>query len=161
MKIAHLLGRLKHGGWRKLLSFHLIAWVGTLVNLAVLWLTHGVLKIPLLIAGAIAIEIAIIHNFTGHYFITWKDRVKRTPRNYLLLLLKYNLVTASIDFVVNLGILWLLTHFLGVHYLIANIAGQVLGPLFKLVANEFLVFPKLKKTKLKLSEDNKEIEEKA
>jgi len=74
MKTAKLITGLKRINLRKLISFHLIAWVGTLVNLAVLWLTHGVLKIPLMFAGAIAIEVAIIHNFTGHYFITWKDR---------------------------------------------------------------------------------------
>ncbi|HOR03139.1 MAG TPA: GtrA family protein [Candidatus Syntrophosphaera sp.] len=147
MKTAKLITGLKRINLRKLISFHLIAWVGTLVNLAVLWLTHGVLKIPLMFAGAIAIEVAIIHNFTGHYFITWKDRVSRSPKSYFLLLLRYNIVTASIDFVINLGILWLLTHFLGVHYMVANIAGQILGPLFKLLANEYLVFPKLKHKK--------------
>jgi len=160
MKTAKFRARLKKINLRKLISFHLIAWLGTLVNLAVLWLTHGVLKMPLLIAGALAIEVAIIHNFTGHYFITWKDRTKRSPGNYFNLLLRYNIVTASIDFVVNLGILWLLNHFLGVHYMAASVAGQILGPLFKLLANEYLVFPKRKQKQTSVPAD-KEIREKA
>ncbi len=160
MNTEKLTARLKEISLKKLIYFHLIAWTGTLVHLAVLWLAHGVLKVPLLIAGALAVEVAIIHNFTGHYFITWKDRISRSPRNYFQLLLRYNLVTASIDLVVNLGILWLLTHFLGVHYLIASITGQLLGPLFKLLANEFLVFPKLTH-KQSSSVNEKEIGEKA
>ena len=158
--MAAFWGKIKAIGWRKLISYHLISWVGTLVNLGVMWLTHGVLKVPLMIAGVIAIEVAIIHNFTGHYFITWKHRVKHTLKDYLLLLFKYNLVTASIDFVVNLGILWTLTHFLGVHYLIANVTGQILGPVFKLLANEFLVFPGLKHKQTSILQ-KKEIKQKA
>ena len=127
---------------KKVFHFQLIAWLGTLVNLGVLWLMHGRLKLPVLIAGGIAIEVAIIHNFTWNYFKTWKVRVKHTVPDYLRLLVKYNLVTASIDFVVNLGILWLLTRYFGVYYLIANIIGQIFGPVFKFLANEFFIFPK-------------------
>ena len=124
----------------RIIQFQLVAWGGTLVNLGVLWLTKGVLGIPLIPAGALAIEIAIIHNFTWHYFFTWKDRVAGNPRDYFSRLLRYNLVTASIDFIVNLGILWGLVTFAGVHYLLADLAGMVAGPLFKFVANERLIF---------------------
>lgn len=129
--------------------------MGTLVNLGVLWLTHGILNIPLIIAGIIAIEIAIIHNFTWYYFFTWKTRVRHSVKNYFHLLARYNLVTALIDFVVNLGTLWLLTRFLGVHYLIADIFGLLLGPLFKLFANEFWVFPKLEYEQTSITAEKK------
>ena len=122
------------------LQFQLFAWLGTIVNLGVLWLLKGVLNVPLVAAGAAAIETAIIHNFTWCYFVTWKDRVDRTVKDYFLRLVRYNLVTASIDFVVNLGTLWALTTFAGVHYLLANLLGMLAGPLFKFLANEFLIF---------------------
>jgi putative flippase GtrA len=141
MKRFKLHPKLKQIELKKVLHFQVIAWLGTLVNLAVLWLMHGVLKVSVVLAGAIAIEVAIVHNFTWNYFITWKTRVKRTPKDYFLLLVKYNIVTASIDFVVNLGTLWILNKFFGVNYLLADLIGQLLGPLFKFFANEFIVFP--------------------
>ena len=95
--------------YARLLRFQFVAWGGTLVNLGVLWLLKGRLKVPLLLAGALAIETAIVHNFTWHYFFTWKDRVDRNVKDFVLRLARYNLVTASIDLVVNLGILWALT----------------------------------------------------
>ena len=125
---------------RRIITFQLVAWLGTALNLTILWLLKGVLDLPLLIAGAIAIEAAIIHNFTWHYLYTWKGRVKGTFRDYLKRLFHYNIVTASIDFVVNLGTLWVLTTFFGVHYLIADLLGKLAGPLFKYFANEFLIF---------------------
>ena len=124
----------------RIIQFQVVAWGGTLVNLGVLWLTKGVLGVPLIPAGILAIETAIIHNFTWHYFITWKERVAGTPRDYFARLVRYNLITASIDFTVNLGILWGLTTFAGVHYLIADILGMLAGPFFKFLTNEFLIF---------------------
>jgi putative flippase GtrA len=126
----------------RLLRFQLVAWGGTLVNLGVLWLLHGRLGVPLVAAGAAAIETAIIHNFTWHYLFTWRDRVDGSAADYICRLLRYNLVTASIDFTVNLGVLWGLVRFAGVHYLLADLAGMVAGPVVKFLANEFLVFRK-------------------
>lgn len=134
--------------WKKtgsrILRFQLVAWGGTLVNLLVLWLTKGVLGIPLLPAGALAIEVAIVHNFTWHYFFTWRERVGRNLPDYGRRLFQYNLVTASIDFTVNLGVLWILAAFAGVHYLVADLAGMLAGPFFKFLANEFFIFGKEK-----------------
>jgi putative flippase GtrA len=141
MKIIKLKTTLSEIELRKVIRFQAIAWLGSLVNLGVLWLMHGKLKVPLMLAGVIAIEIAIIHNFTWNYFVTWKNRVLHSLPDFLSLALKYNIVTASIDFTVNLGILWSLTHYLKINYLIADLAGQLVGPIFKFLANEFLIFP--------------------
>jgi len=142
MKLSEIKTRLGEIGFRKMFHFQAIAWLGTLVNLCVLWLLHGQLKVPLVLAGVIAIEVAIIHNYTWNYYVTWKTRVRHTLKDYLQLLVKYNAFTASVDFVVNLGVLWLLNRYFGTHYLLADLIGQLLGPVFKLLGNEFLIFPK-------------------
>lgn len=126
--------------FRRIIKFQFVAWIGTLVNMGVLWVLKGLLDVPLMIAGACAIELAIIHNFTWHYFLTWRERVHHTARDYFLRLLKYNLVTASIDFVLNLTVLYVLTKYFGVYYLVANIFGMLAGPIFKFLANEFFIF---------------------
>lgn len=133
----------------RIIKFQVIAWIGTFVNLGSLWLLHGVFHIPLAIAGACAIEIAIIHNFTWHYFLTWRHRVDNTKKDFLQRFLRYNLVTASIDALVNLGILYSLAHFLNVHYLFADILGMLPGPIFKFLSNEFIIFRKSKASDIK------------
>jgi dolichol-phosphate mannosyltransferase len=126
--------------FRRIIKFQFINWLGVLVNLGVLWLLKGQLGVPLVIAGACAIETAIIHNFTWHYFLTWRDRVHHTHGDYFSRLLKFNVVSASIDFVINLTVLYLLVRFLGMNYLVANVIGMAGGPIFKFLANEYLVF---------------------
>ncbi len=127
---------------KSILSFQLVAWLGTFVNLGTLWLLHGQLKIPVPIAGACAIEIAILHNFTWYYFRTWRDRVKHTPGDFLRRLWQYNLITAGVDFVFNLGTLSALTHFFHWNYLVADLLGMMIGPIIKIFVNELLIFRK-------------------
>lgn len=125
---------------KRIMKFQFVAWCGTLVNMATLWALKGLLDVPLILAGACAIELAIIHNFTWHYFLTWRERVAHTVSDYFTRLVKYNLVTASIDFVVNLTVLYVLTEHFGVYYLVANLIGMLTGPILKFLANEFLIF---------------------
>jgi len=101
---------------------------------------YGQLNWPLLLSGALAIEASIIHNFTWHYLVTWRDRVARTRIDYFYRLIRYNLVTASIDFVMKLGIIWGLTHYFHIHYLISDLISMLFGPIFKYAANEFIIF---------------------
>jgi putative flippase GtrA len=70
--------------FKKIIKFQLVAWLGTIVNLGSLWILHGILKIPVTIAGACAIELAILHNFTWYYFRTWNGRVAHTPTDFFL-----------------------------------------------------------------------------
>ena len=125
---------------KRILKFQMFNWLGTIVNFSVLWFLHGKLNINLLISSAIAIELAIIHNFTWHYFITWKERVHRNFIDYIKRLLKYNVITASIDFILNIGVLWLLTEYFNVYYLLANFWAILAGPFFKFIVNEFFIF---------------------
>ncbi|PIS27747.1 MAG: hypothetical protein COT43_09020 [Candidatus Marinimicrobia bacterium CG08_land_8_20_14_0_20_45_22] len=130
--------------FKSIIQFQFVAWLGTFVNLGTLWLLHGKFKIPVPIAGACAIEVAILHNFTWYYLHTWRDRVEHTLLDYFRRLWKYNLITAGIDFLINLGILWTLTHFLNFHYLLADILGMVPGPSSKIFVNDLIIFKKPK-----------------
>ena len=138
---------------KKVIKFQVVAWIGTVLNLCCLWLLHGKFNIHLLLSATISVELAIIHNFSWHYFTTWKDRVNQSVKDYFQRLIKYNIITASIDFITNLGILWSLVTFFELHYMIANLIAMTLGPLFKFIANEFLIF------KRKISLNNKLVNE--
>ncbi|MBN2416782.1 GtrA family protein [bacterium] len=126
---------------KRFLRFQVVSIGGTLVNMGVFWLLYQRLDLPWPIASACAIELAIIHNFTWHYFRTWKDRIKKHGiRDYFRRLVHYNAVTASIDFVVNMGILGTLLKYTDIHPLLANFIGMAAGPPFKFLANEFFIF---------------------
>lgn len=126
--------------FKRILSFQLIGWIGTAVNLFILWLCYDLLSWPLLVSGALAIEIAIIHNFIWYYCWTWNDRVSFTIQNFFTLFVRYNIVTAAIDFVIRLGILWILTEYVGIHYLISDVVGMFIAPLLKYITNDAYIF---------------------
>ncbi len=130
--------------FKKIIKFQLVAWLGTIVNLGSLWILHGILKIPVTIAGACAIELAILHNFTWYYFRIWNGRVAHTPTDFFSRLWKYNVITAGVDFVFNLGTLSVLTHFFHLHYILADILGMSIGPFIKIFINELVIFKKPK-----------------
>ncbi len=119
-------------------KFMAVAWLGMLVNTACLYLFKGVLYIPIIPASMMAIEIAIIHNFIWMRYWAWRDRQNRPP--FLKQLLLYNAATGAVDLTANVSILWTLSTFFGVHYLLANILGMAAGPFIKFWLNEKLIF---------------------
>lgn len=127
---------------KRIINFQLVALGGTLVNMSVLWVLKGRLHLPIVLSGACAIELAILHNFAWHYFRTWRERVDHTVPDYFKRLIRYNGITASIDFLVNLTVLWVLTKYFDVYYLHANMIGMLGGPILKFLANEYLIFRK-------------------
>ena len=109
--------------------------------MGILWLLKDRLQWPLLLSDACGIELAIIHNFTWHYFFTWRERIaEHHISDYLKRLFRYNLITASIDFPVNLSLLYIFTHFVGIHYVPAKFMALACGFVLKYIANEKIIF---------------------
>jgi putative flippase GtrA len=122
-------------------KFMIVAWIGMLVNTGCLYLFKGVLGIRLIPASLMAIEIAIIHNFIWLRFWAWGDRgADNGRRPFFKQLLLYNAATGTVDLAANVTILWVLAAVVGVHYLIANVMAQLLGPFIKFWLNEKIIF---------------------
>ncbi len=119
-------------------KFMVVAWLGAGVNTAFLYLFKGVWRIPIIPASIMAIEIAIVHNFVWMRYWAWRDRTDRPP--FVKQLLFYNAATGAVDLAANVSILWVLSTFFGVHYLVANILGMAAGPFIKFWLNEKLIF---------------------
>ena len=121
--------------------FMIVAWIGMGVNTACLYLFKGLWHLPIIPASLAAIEIAIIHNFLGMRYWAWRDRGAGGNRPPLLRqLLLYNVATGVVDLCVNVSVLWMLYRFFGVHYLLANLAGMIMGPFVKFWLNDKVVF---------------------
>jgi len=122
-------------------KYAVVAALGAGVNSAGLYLFKGVLGLPLILSSVFAIEIAIVHNFLWFKYWAWRDRFDpHTP--LLRQLLAYNVVTGAIDLAGNISVLWTLTTFFGVHYLIANVLGMIAPPILKFWLNEKVFFRK-------------------
>jgi putative flippase GtrA len=57
-------------------KFNLVGAMGIVVQVAALFLLKSVLHFDYLLATAIAVEAAVVHNFVWHEQFTWADRVR-------------------------------------------------------------------------------------
>jgi putative flippase GtrA len=98
------------------LKFNLVGGMGIAVQLLVLiWLKTG-LHFNYLIATALAVETAVIHNFLWHERFTWADRFGGGWVRFL----KFNLTTGLFSIAGNLALMKVLVGLGHVNYLLAN-----------------------------------------
>ncbi len=98
-------------------KFSLVGALGIGVQLAVLSALMR-LRIHYLLATALAVETAVIHNFLWHQRITWSDR---TAQNVLLRFLRFHLSNGGISLVGNLLLMRLLAGSCGLPVIVANL----------------------------------------
>ena len=94
--------------------------MGIAVQLACLAFFKDVLHLHYLVATALAVEIAVLHNFVWHQRVTWKDRPGGSPREAAFRLTRFHLGNGLISLVGNVLLMRLLVGGLHLHYLIAN-----------------------------------------
>lgn len=99
------------------LKFNAVGGGGIILQLVVLALMTGLLKIHYALATALAVETAIIHNYLWHERYTWADR-KQTRLRWRFL--KFNLTTGTFSIAGNIGMMSLLVAKLHLHYLVSN-----------------------------------------
>lgn len=105
----------------RFVRFGIVGALGVVVNSSVLFLAHGVIGLPLLLASALAVEVAILHNFL------WNERWTFGATDFSLVRLgKFNLTSLG-GLVISLGVLYLLVACGRVHYLLANLVGIALA----------------------------------
>jgi dolichol-phosphate mannosyltransferase len=114
----------------RFLKFSIVGGSGVLVNMGILTLftTAG---LGYLSSGVFAVETAIVTNFLLNEFWTFSDFSKKQSGLIRrgMRFLKFNLFCAG-GAVINLGILWSLTEFGGLHYLLSNLIGIVAATLW-------------------------------
>jgi putative flippase GtrA len=95
------------------LKFNAVGIVGALIQLILLWLlTRG--GVHYLIATAMAVEAAILHNFYWHVRWTWKGRHPS--------LLRFHMANGVVSILSNLALMKLFTGIIGIGPVPANLA---------------------------------------
>jgi putative flippase GtrA len=125
-------------------KFNLVGGVGIVVQFAALFLLKSVLRFEYLLATAIAVEAAVVHNFVWHEQFTWADRIKRDSlqpawRESLLRLLRFNLANGAVSLLGNLALMKVMVGQGHMNYLVANAIAITLCSLANfLVSNEWV-----------------------
>lgn len=122
--------------WVRWLKFNAVGGLGILVQLATLAVLTRTLHVHYLIATALAVESAVLHNFFWHESFTWADR---KGRDRLSRLLKFNLTTGVFSMLGNLIFTKLLSD-AGLGHLAANAGAITLCSVINFLLNDRLVF---------------------
>jgi putative flippase GtrA len=121
------------------LKFNAVGALGIGVQLAVLLALKSGFHLNYLLATALAVEAAVVHNFLWHERYTWADRVRPSWRKSPLRLLRFNLSTGGISIAGNLGLMKVLAGLDHMNYVAANAIAIALCSLVNfLVSNEYV-----------------------
>lgn len=104
-----------------------------------MWLLRGRLGLHSLVAAALAVELALVHNYLWHERWTWADRPAEL-RARLGRFARFHASNGLLSLAGNLVIMRLLTGAFGVHYMAANLAGIAAVSIANFLAGEYFVF---------------------
>ena len=116
----------------RFLKFCLVGFFGVFVNMGLLWILTEFIGLFYLISAVFSIQTAIFFNFTLNEIWTFKDR--RLKASVLKRALRFNLISFG-GLIVNFVILYALTAYLGIFYLISNLFGIAGAVLWNFKAN--------------------------
>ena len=119
------------------LKFNAVGAGGIVVQLIVLTIATSVLKIDYLVATALAVEAAVIHNYFWHERFTWLDRVTESSRARFV---KFNLSTGLFSIVANMLMMRALVDGAHLNYVIANLITIATCSIVNFVVSDLFVF---------------------
>lgn len=119
------------------LKFNLVGAVGICVQLAMLALLRSGFGINYLFATALAVEIAVIHNFLWHERFTWPERATKSR---LRRLAAFNLSNGTISLLGNLATMKLLVGIVDLNYFTANLAAIAACSLANFAVGDKFIF---------------------
>ena len=122
------------------LKFNLVAALGIGVQLAVLLGLKSHFHLNYLLATALAVESAVVHNFLWHERYTWADRVRPSWRKSMPRLLRFNLTAGAVSILGNLALMKLMVGLGQANYLIANGISIVVCSVVNFLVSEGWVF---------------------
>ena len=124
--------KIKSKRLEELIKFGVVGGSGVLVNMGLLFILTRFLSIRLEIASPIAIELSILSNFFLNNLWTFKKRDTHVP--FWSRLLRYHLVSGLAG-IVNYLVLILLVNTFGLHDMLSNLIGILIGTFINYTLN--------------------------
>jgi putative flippase GtrA len=122
------------------LKFNLVGGFGIAVQLPALLVLKSGLHLHYLLATALAVEAAVVHNFFWHERYTWADRVQPSWKKSLPRLLRFNLTTGAISIAGNMALMKGLVGLAHMNYLFASGVSIALCSVLNFLVSERWVF---------------------
>lgn len=123
-----------------LLRFYVVGAGGIVVQLTALAILKSRFGMSYLPATALAVELAILHNFFWHERWTWVNRTRSMAEGRGGRLLRFHLTAGTLSILGNLAIMQALAGWMGIPYLAANMIAIALCSLLNFLAADRLVF---------------------
>jgi putative flippase GtrA len=128
--------------WRTTVSrwvkFYFVGAIGMGVQVMVLWLLRSKLHLDYLIATALAVEAAVIHNFVWHERFAWADR--SSHGRSIIRFWKFNAATGLFSIAGNLLLMKTLVEAAHLQYLAANLIAISSCSILNFIASDRFVF---------------------
>jgi putative flippase GtrA len=125
---------------RRYLKFNLVGAIGIVVQLATLALLNSGLHVQYLLATALAVETAVLHNFIWHERFTWADRRSLRWRDVAVRLARFNCTTGAISIGGNLLLMRLLVGQAHLPAVVANLLTIAACSVLNFLVSDRVVF---------------------
>jgi putative flippase GtrA len=125
---------------RRLTAFNIVGAAGIALQLGAIAFLIRVCHWHYVPATALAVELAILHNFAWHQRWTWRDRPAASWRAAAARLLRFHLLNGAISLGGNLAVMALLTGVLRLDPVAANLIAIAACGLLNFAAGEIVVF---------------------
>ena len=122
------------------IKFNTVGAIGIVVQLAALAILRSWLELDYLLATAIAVEIAVLHNFIWHERFSWADRPPARFTHSLIRLAKFNATNGAVSIVGNLLLMRLLVGRFKLNYVLSNCVAIAVCSLLNFLLGDRFVF---------------------
>ena len=133
-------------------KFNAVGALGMVVQLAALGFFVHLLGLHYLLATALAVEAAVLHNFVWHRRWTWADRGTGLPA-WGMMLLRFNLTNGMVSLAGNILFMRLLAGAAGIEPVVANLLSILLCSLVNFLLCDRFVF--ISRSSISRSQNNK------
>jgi putative flippase GtrA len=124
------------------LKFNLVGAIGIVVQMGAFALLFSAFHVNYLVATALAVETAVLHNFVWHELYTWKHLPRGAARDVAWRLVRFHAGNGAISILGNLALMRLFVGVLHLNHYLASALAIALCSLLNFAASEWFVFRK-------------------
>ena len=125
------------GRWVK---FSAVGVLGIGVQMGCFALLAGGRNVNYMVATALAVEAAVLHNFAWHERYTWRDRTRGGARGLAWRLARFHAGNGAVSILGNLALMRLFVGAMGVNRYLAGAASIAVCSLLNFAISEWFVF---------------------
>ncbi|HYI95058.1 MAG TPA: GtrA family protein [Bryobacteraceae bacterium] len=126
----------------RVFRFYAVGSIGVAVQLSALAVLTKSFSLNYMVSTALAVEMAVIHNFFWHEHWTWRGRTFEPNSLCLRMgrLWKFNVANGLVSIVINVVLTRAFVEVAGIPYMIANLMAIGSGSVMTFLINEMFVF---------------------